>query len=867
MLDKSPLPVPLTIDEAINNIATLHPRNPAIVSGSSQALTFHELHLHLQDFRSLLRQMGMRQSARVGILLPPGPEATLTTLGVACAAIAVPLDPRKTHAELERDLAALSLDALVVQAHKQAELRSLPDSRGVKLMKVSPLGDGQLGLKLQSLPASFEPADVCRSGDSPAFILQTSGTTGRPKLVPYSHASVLAAAARVRDWFGLSSADRCLCVAPPFYSHGLTMTIFPTLLAGGSLAIPAHAGRVDVTEWFDELRPTWCSAAPALLGAVRDAARRLEHPPRHSLRFLVSGGAPLSQDIARELEDIFQVPVLEHLGCTETGPLVANRPPPGPNRPGTCGRPEDGTVLLLNEAGCPVPTGMRGEIWACGQTVIASDLSEGGCDAVRATKGWFRTGDLGSLDEDGFLTLHGRSSEMINRGGEKILPGEVEAALMRHPAVAEAAVFAVPHPRLGEDLAAAVVLKPNAPVEGADLRRFLKNHLVTFKIPRSISIENELPKTLAGKVQRRLLSDAAKSGRGMGEHSVESTSRHEPTALEKELLQVWRRVLNREDLSIDDSFFENGGDSLLATDMILEVEELVGRAVFETILFEADTVRALAPLIANPAGAHSAHADHTSPLFVFHGDYANGGLFLRRLVALLGREHPIFLIDPHGLHGKSAVPHSIEAMAADRLPLILAAQRTGPYLLAGHCNGALVALEAARLLTKAKQSVGWVAMIDAPSACAHPIARFLLRLAKHLRPKPVSALVFNAMTALERDGGISVRAILRATLPSALAKTRDRLHRRARYRSAAEVTHAAYTSAMARYLPQLVDLPVVYYEATYQGQTWRRICPDLEVVKLPGGHHECASKAAEFLSDDLLRRISEVTEIYGPESF
>jgi acyl-CoA synthetase (AMP-forming)/AMP-acid ligase II/thioesterase domain-containing protein len=842
----------LTLGRTIRENAILHPDHTAIVSAHFPPLRYCDLQLQLDQIRTQLRQGGFACGARIGILLPSGPEAVLAIVAVACSAVAIPLDPRQTPAELKRSLEALRLDALLVLRGSIPESCCSVEQRNLTIIEVAPAEDGKLGLVL-NIPVSASPVpDSEPPPGAPAFILPTSGTTAQPKLIPFSHGNMLAAAARLKAWFDLTPLDRCLSISPAFYSHGLKVTVFTPLLTGGSIAVPASAAAVDLPEWFDGLRPTWYSAGPALHRAVLDQAKATANvQAMHTLRFAISGGAPLPGDVREELQRVLGVPVLEHYGSSEAAQIAANLPPPGPNRPGTCGRPWPEIVKIVGEDGSKLPPGEQGEVWVRGPTLFSGYLDAPDLNRDAFVNGWFRTGDLGSLDSEGFLSLHGRLSEVINRGGEKIAPAEIDSALLCHPAVAEAAAFAVPHPRLGADVSAAVVLRPGASVTSVDLRRFLQSKLTSFKIPRRIEIRDQLPKGVTGKVQRRQLTEIFVADASEPAKSLASVSAPSRLKLETELLSLWRRLLGSETLTIDDSFFESGGDSLLATEMLIEVERLVGHRVAESIMFEADTIRKFALRITAPSSSVTKFYENGDrlPLFFFHGDFSNGGLFLRRLVSLLGPDQPIIIIDPHGMRG-DPIPSSIEEMAAARLPLILESQASGPFLLGGHCNGALVAFETARLLTAAGHKVELVAMIDPPTVCAHPVMRTIFKLMRHVMSPRKLALFYDEMTRLERNRNILMAQVLSKTL----TKMRRLLNRNNRQISNPELTEA-YTMAMARYLPAPLDVPVAFYAAIYNGQTWRHLCPNLEVVKISGGHHDCVVTGAEFLAMHLRQRI------------
>ncbi|RDI57946.1 AMP-binding protein [Microvirga subterranea] len=853
--DKDQPDAPLTLGAAIRRNAYLFSREPAIVCSTSAPLTYGDLGRQIDTVRRHLRDAGFDREARIGVMMPNGPEAVLGIVALSCCAVAVPLDPRLTEAEIDQRLGRLHLSALVLPHDRFEVIRPIAEQHGVALIEAAPAGWHRLGLALD-IPAIGAPAlDEEPDPYAPAFILQTSGTTAQPKLIPFSHANMLAAAMRMQAWFGLTPRDRCLSVSPPFYSHGLKVTVFTPLVTGGSIALPANAGHLDLPEWFDALRPTWLSAGPTLHRALLDATQGIaDVQSLHTLRLLISGGAKLPDDVREDLQAVLGVPVFEHYGSSEAAQIAANCPPPGASRPGTCGRPCPGTLAIMGEDEEPVAPGLKGEIWVRGPTVIQGYLDAPDLNRAAFVRGWFRTGDIGSLDDDGFLSLHGRLSEQINRGGEKIAPGEIDIALLRHPDIAEAAAFAVPHPRLGEDVAAAVVLHPGARTTPAELRRFLQQDLASFKIPHRILVLDALPKGTTGKVQRRRLTEMiGPQGRANAAPPGRPASSH----LEADLLRLWRRLLKSEALTVDDDFFESGGDSLLATEMLIEAERLVGHPLPETIMFEAETIRRFMPRIAAQAAAPPApvfqfHTDgDRPPLFFFHGDFASGGFYVRRMVHLLGPDHPIITIDPHGLHGEP-IPSSIEAMAADRLPHILERQASGPFLLGGQCNGALVAFEAARLLMAAGHRVEMVAMVDPPTVSARPMMRTILRLAQHHVSPQRLARIYDQLGRLERVLKMSPGEFL-AKAHDVVVNTDDRLPPSFR--------RQAFTVAMARYLPAPLDVPVVFYSASHDGRAWRRLSGNLEVIEVPGGHDYCLTTGAELLVQHLRHRIDALSEV------
>lgn len=497
-----------TLGEAIRRNTAAAPEAVVIVSSVYEPVSYGQLAAQLDHFAAVLRSAGFGRASRVAIALKDAPQAALAVISISCSAVAVPLDPSLTAVEIEARLKLLDVDAIVVLAGDDSPVRRAAARHGTAIIEAAPTAERGLGLSLVA-PEEAPPAPhINPEPEAPAFILQSSGTTAEPKLIPYSHRNMLATAARVKRWFSLDENDRCLSVTPVYYSHGLTLTVFAPLLSGGSVAFPESPSRLDLREWFASLQPSWLSAGPTTHRAILEKAQLNEDKRiRHNLRFAVSGGAPLHREIQVGLQSALGVPVLEHYATTEASQISTNLPPPGPAKVGTCGMPDPDTVRIVGENGARLRPGDWGEILVGGSTVIGGYLNAPELNKVAFVDGWFRTGDIGSIDEEGFLTLHGRLKEVINRGGEKISPMEIDVALLRHPDVAEAAAFAVPHPRLGEDVAAAVVLRPAAAATSDELRHFLGTQLAWFKVPRRITIMQDLPKGSTGKVQRRRLRE------------------------------------------------------------------------------------------------------------------------------------------------------------------------------------------------------------------------------------------------------------------------------------------------------------------------------------------------------------------------
>jgi len=352
---------------------------------------------------------------------------------------------------------------------------------------------------------------VMPAADDTALVLHTSGSTGRPKRVPLSHANLSISAGNVARGYALSADDVSLCVMPLFHVHGLVASTLATLATGGTVVVPTKFSPLSFWGVAQDVGATWYSAVPTihqlLLARVKPGAPKPAGASK--LRFIRSCSASLPPQVMHDLEAAFGAPVLEAYGMTEAAHQMSTNPlPPAPHLPGSVGIGTDVKISIRNADGQVLPPGERGEVCIKGPNVMGGYENNPEANATAFFDGtWFRTGDQGVLDENGYLTLTGRLKEMINRGGEKISPREIDEVLLAHPSVAEAVCFGTPHPTWGEEVAAAVQLKePKEPVSEADLLAFCKERLADFKRPKKIHITDAIPRTATGKIQRRVVA-------------------------------------------------------------------------------------------------------------------------------------------------------------------------------------------------------------------------------------------------------------------------------------------------------------------------------------------------------------------------
>jgi len=315
----------------------------------------------------------------------------------------------------------------------------------------------------------------------------------------------------VAETYQLTPEDVSLCVMPLFHVHGLVASTLATLSAGGSVVVPPKFNPLSFWPTVREHRVTWYSAVPTIHQVLLSRARSSRPSGSEQLRFIRSCSAALAPQTMADIEAKFGVPILEAYGMTEAAHQMASNPlPPGARKAGSVGRGTAVEIAILDKAGEVLPQGETGEVSIKGANVFGGYEGNAEANAESFSNGWFRTGDQGYLDGEGYLTLVGRIKELINRGGEKISPREIDEALLTHPAVAEAVCFGIADRVYGEEVAAAVVLKGSA--TEAELTAHCRSSLADFKCPKTIYIVDVIPRTATGKIQRRNVAAAIAKG-------------------------------------------------------------------------------------------------------------------------------------------------------------------------------------------------------------------------------------------------------------------------------------------------------------------------------------------------------------------
>ena len=474
---------------------------PAIISTSPMVVvSYKALTEQIEKLSGQLRSAGLKPGDCVAMVLPNGLEFLVVFLALTHARlIAAPLNPAEKPDEIRFFIEDSQARAIVAEG---AKFEVMEATAGLELPIWEPRIDSRGVVELPELPTPSRASFDAPNPDDIALFAYTSGTTGRPKCVPLSHGNVLWSALNIASRYDLTSADCSLVVLPMFHGHGLIGAALSTLASGGSVIVPPRFSASEFWKLFREHRATWYSAVPTIHQVLLERADS-DGAPHSGPRFIRSCSAPLAPTILRKLEKRFGAPVLEAYGMTEAAHQVASNPlPPLPRKPGTVGLGPG--ISIIDETGRHLAANTPGEVVVRGPNVMSGYRNNPEANATAFTDGWFRTGDIGVIDNDGYLALTGRIKDLINRGGEKISPAEVEAVLLEHPAVAEAAVFGVPDPKYGEEVSAAVVLRGAATAQ--ELQAYCGTRLADFMVPKLIHMVSAIPRNAMGKVQRRDLT-------------------------------------------------------------------------------------------------------------------------------------------------------------------------------------------------------------------------------------------------------------------------------------------------------------------------------------------------------------------------
>ncbi len=700
------------------------PDAPALLIPGGEPLTYAAVLRWAGPARDALHAAGLRAGQAAAVVMQPGAESILACLAITGESACAPLHPALTQDEYQVCLSRLGASILVIPGSADSPASAAARSLGIRVLRMT-RGTG-------STPGEFTPeagntgsaAGTARQTDA-VLLMFTSSTSGNPKLAPVTRANLTARLAFDARALGLGRNDRYLSLMPLYHLHGLS-AVLTQLAAGGSVVCAPGFDPGSFLSLWTEFRPTWFSAGVPLLEAVaamgmagRDCFAGA--PPRF---IRVTGGTP-EPALLDALQASFSAPVLNGYGLTESGSTA--RATMARTKPGSVGTSVGTEIAIADTVGNILAPDQEGEILLRGPAVISGYLDDEEANRRAFRHGWFRTGDLGRLDAEGFLYITGRLKEIINRGGEKILPEEIDRVLASYPGVKEAAAFGVPHRTLGEDVAAAVAPRAGVVLSAAELRRHCAGRLAPFKIPRAFVFVEAIPRAASGKPKRAALA----SEYGTLEPAT-SAAASPVNDIERRLIQIWSRILANPRVTAHDDFIRLGGDSLSAAIMLTEADrefKTGGRLLTRSEFFEQPTVATLARIVLECGACGEAEGPERQgilafqprgervPVFCFPGWRGREGgaatpYYLRNLANSLGQEQPFYVVSA-AIPQTGAPVRPVEETARACVEAIRRVRPRGPYILAGHCLGAVVAFEAAQQLVSGGEQVCQLFLFDA----------------------------------------------------------------------------------------------------------------------------------------------------------
>jgi acyl-CoA synthetase (AMP-forming)/AMP-acid ligase II/thioesterase domain-containing protein len=697
--------------------AEVAPWAPALIEPGGSWWDYGTLQRLVEDLAAVLRGTGLGEDDTVAVVLPDGACGLVTLLGTMSVCGCAPLNPALTEVELRHDLEELGVKALMCAPGYGLGM-TLGKELGLAVIHVT---SKEHGCEWKQVRTGHEQTG--RSNGGAVLLLHTSATTGRRKVVPLTRSNLEAMTGNTMRAMRLGKDDRLLLLARLFHAQGILSTV-AQWRAGGAVIATRGLEPGAFAGWLNELKPTWYTSGPTVHRAILAELRTRPASLPGSLRMVRSGGNTLPVELKRELEQTLGVPVLDMYGLSEAGGVAAtelDRPAESSGRWKSMG-PE---IAVMDGGGRLVAAGVEGEIVVRGPSVMGGYLNDEAANREAFRDGWFRTGDLGRLDSDGTLTMSGRLKEMINRGGQKVHPAEIDEVLSVHRSVREVAAFGVPHGALGEDVACAVVLRDGAQASEAELRAFARKSLALYKVPRRVYVVSEIPHGATGKPQRLALRErfalAEPDVAGIGETAVERRLNDVDGALK----EIWMRRLGCPTVRPQHDFFQLGGDSIEAESMLAEVETLLdielGVEANERF-FEHPTLGTLTQIVSMPVAPDKVRS-HEIGLHHLRGDGpgleaflipADGdeGWYYRLLSRYMGHDRRMAIVRPENSWHPPAL-EVVERAAVLTAAAIRQARPRGPYLILGYCSGGVFAYETARRLEQEGETVLLV-LFDAP---------------------------------------------------------------------------------------------------------------------------------------------------------
>ena len=742
--EQSVSPNPEHLGRIVNAQATLNPDNEALISPGLEPLTFGQLQQLIDSTGNQLREFGVKPWHRVGVVLPNSSAMAALSLCLMNCCSLVPLNPGYSQREFEYFYSQIGVDILISRADDQLACVVTAAKQQILVIDFRP-SERESGQFLLKFPAT-KPSPGSHSGENEAsypLILHTSGSTANPKIVPLSHANILASVDNLVASLQLSDKDRCLNMMPLFHVGALVDLLLSPLSAGGSVVVTEKISGADFLDCLQSYQPSWYQAVPTMLKDVVTTIKSRPDllPEKMPLRLVRSVSSALPNRLLHEVESLLDSVVIEIYGMTETSGLICSNPlESGRQKQGSVGTPQGCLVKIVTSSGKPVKTGQRGEIIIKGDGVMLAYENKTDNRHNDFIDGYFRSGDEGYFDDEGYLYLTGRIKEIINRGGEKISPLEIDRVAESYPGVQAAAAFAIAHPTLGEEIGLAIVKDSHAGFNESEFFNFLESSLSAHKLPRRIYYPDMLPRAAGGKLKRYEI------GKRLIEQENENPRQtwikpETPVAIY--LAKLWSHILEVENIGVQDNFFDLGGDSLSAAAFIGELKQQYPD-LDASALYENKTIQDLENYLLGLSAVGGPDLDSApqeyeftetlksflsawkgvrlSPDSLLVGTNTEGSrrpLFwcvnafdhFEQLAKRMDSDQPVYGM--RSLHRTDLKSDSTNLSLAHRyLQEIIQIQSKGPYLVGGFCEGGKIAFEIARLLKMRGESIASLILHD-----------------------------------------------------------------------------------------------------------------------------------------------------------
>lgn len=835
----------MILHQAIEKFATETPKKTAILPFNQTPISYlHLRNLIWGNMRQLMKA-GVDSQTRIGCISADPLEMALWIYSVSALCIAVPMDHDLSRKQYESLFELFKLDYVILGEGLDPCIISSAMQAGIQVLHVD-----------------MNPVDSIshrpRYDHEIALLLTTSGTTSTPKIVPLTHRNFFVAAEERFARYKLTEKD-CVLISTRLTRATSIHLLFSANLSGGSAVLMNGFNHLDFFNIYEKHPISWFTAFPAILESIAEYAndKHLSFP-ESKIRFISSIGSPLPESLKKSLENLFSTRIIRNYGMTETATIASTF---GVD---TAGKDNSVGIFLGNSIKIH-----EGEILVKGENVFQGYLDNPEANREAFIDGWFRTGDLGRIDEDGFIYIDGRIKEMINRGGEKVSPYEVEACLEKHPLVKQAVVFPKIDNQKNEEVAAAVVLEDHSEIDMPALRNFLGAYISAYKIPTVCYAADHIPLGENGKFQRNKLSAHFSGFKPLADSTVERAEKL--TATEEVVKKYYEKTLKKEPMGIRQNFFDAGGDSLLASVLHSELMDAFETDIPVHALFDYPEIGKLAAFIDSMERRKGnlkfvvplRKSGFKKPLFFIHS-LDGDALGYYSIATLLDPERPMY-----GIQFKYddcwTAPLDFSQIASKYIEEIKLVQAGGPYHLAGICLGGQIAYEIARQLTDKHEEVGFLAMFDvilvsekdAAGIPKNTIMKKSVRTLKQLKETPLK----DYGKLLSRKAN-SLYLYLSTKYIVKINSKRDFLLKNLR----ALLTQAASISRHESY-----SGPVVYYQAKdpsrvseLSANTWKKLIPNIKVIRVDMEHNDLsdplmAPRMAALLDKELRNIASEPT--------